>query len=75
MELRELCYPAIKYAEEGVVVSPRVSFDWFHSFKNLKGKALKFYSNNGKPFNVIKFLSGISKKKDDNYFFVWKIFF
>ena len=38
MELRELCNPAIKYAEEGVVVSPRVSFDWFHSFKNLKGK-------------------------------------
>ncbi len=52
MELRELCYPAIKYAEEGVVVSPRVSFDWFHSFKNLKGNALKFYSNDGKPFNV-----------------------
>ena len=26
--LKELCTQPIKYAEEGVVVSPRVAFDW-----------------------------------------------
>ena len=33
--LKELCEQPIKYAEEGVVVSPRVSFDWEVNIKKL----------------------------------------
>ena len=36
--LSELCSEPIKYAEEGVVVSPRVSFDWHQSYENFSSK-------------------------------------
>ena len=52
MDLFDICKPAINYAEEGVVVSPRVAFDWYNSNKNLKGIAKKFYTKKGEPFKV-----------------------
>jgi len=46
--LSELCLEPIKYAEEGVVVSPRVSFDWqMHSGK-FSSIAKDYYLINGK---------------------------
>ncbi|MEM7524033.1 MAG: gamma-glutamyltransferase, partial [Pseudomonadota bacterium] len=44
--------PAIRYADEGVPVGPRTSFDWHNSFKRLKGDGVKFYANDGAPFQV-----------------------
>ena len=38
MGLDELVQPAITYARNGIVVSPRVAFDWQHSYKTLKVK-------------------------------------
>ncbi len=52
MDLEELCQPAINYAEKGIVVSPRVAFDFYYSFNQLKGISKKFYLDNGKPFSV-----------------------
>lgn len=46
--LEEICAPAIYYAENGVVVSPRVAFDWELSANNLKGVAREFYLDRGK---------------------------
>ena len=50
--LKELCEQPIKYAEEGVVVSPRVSFDWNMHKKKLLGSAERFYLRNGEPYKV-----------------------
>ena len=50
--LKELCTKPIKYAEEGVVVSPRVSFDWDTHRKKLIGPSEKFYLNSGKPYKA-----------------------
>ena len=52
MSISELCEPAIYYANQGVVITPRVSFDWLNSYKNLKGIAKKYYLNKGKPFKT-----------------------
>ena len=41
LDLNQFCNPAINYATNGIVVSPRVSFDWNYSLKNFKGKALR----------------------------------
>ena len=30
LDLKELCNPAIYYAKSGIIVSPRVAFDWQH---------------------------------------------
>ena len=49
MDLAELCQPGIYYANNGVVVSPRVAFDWNYSFKNLKNAAKDFYLKNNRP--------------------------
>ena len=50
--LKELCMQPIKYAEEGVVVSPRVSFDWSTHRKKLIGSSEKFYLDAGKPYKA-----------------------
>ena len=71
LDLSDLCEPAIFYAENGVVVSPRVAFDWSYSASALKGAARGFYLNRDKPFKVgevffapgqAKMLSEFSKK-------------
>ena len=41
-----------KYAEEGVVVSPRVAFDWNMHKKKLLGSAERFYLKNREPYKV-----------------------
>ncbi len=50
--LKELCTQPIKYAEEGVVVSPRVSFDWETHREKLIGSSEKFYLNSGRPYRA-----------------------
>lgn len=40
--------PAIHYAEAGVPVAPRTSFDWTNSASALQGNAREFYLLNGK---------------------------
>ena len=52
IDFKDICKPAIKYAQEGVVISPRVAFDCYHSSSNLKGVAKKFYTKRGKPFGM-----------------------
>ena len=46
--LTELCRAPIKYAEEGVVVSPRVAFDWSLNNSKFSQTTQKFYLVNGK---------------------------
>ena len=50
--LKELCKQPIRYAEEGVVVSPRVSFDWYTHKKKLTGASEKFYLDSGKAYKA-----------------------
>ncbi len=44
--------PAIRYAEEGVPVAPRVAFDWPEAAKALQGHGKKHYLIDGKPAQV-----------------------
>jgi gamma-glutamyltranspeptidase/glutathione hydrolase len=49
--------PAIRYAEEGVPVAPRVAFDWAEDAAALTGDARKFYLLNGavpKPGQIFR---------------------
>jgi gamma-glutamyltranspeptidase/glutathione hydrolase len=46
--LAEVLAPAIRYAEEGIPVAPRVAFDWADDLPCLKGAAREFYSLGGK---------------------------
>jgi gamma-glutamyltranspeptidase / glutathione hydrolase len=48
LPLADLLAPAIRYADEGVPVAPRVAFDWAMDAPDLKGDARRFYLLNGK---------------------------
>ncbi|MFV0491286.1 MAG: gamma-glutamyltransferase family protein [Pseudorhodobacter sp.] len=41
--------PAIRYAEEGVPVAPRVASDWAEAADHLQGRAREIFLHNGKP--------------------------
>ena len=41
--------PAIRYADEGVPVAPRVAFDWAEAAPNLKGDAAHHFLFSGQP--------------------------
>jgi gamma-glutamyltranspeptidase / glutathione hydrolase len=45
--LADILAPAIRYAEEGVPVAPRVAYDWIEDSECLKGAARDFYLVNG----------------------------
>lgn len=45
--LAETLAPAIRYAEEGIPVAPRVAFDWAEDIACLKGPARDFYTLGG----------------------------
>ncbi|MGL4238558.1 gamma-glutamyltransferase family protein [Tabrizicola sp.] len=45
--LADILAPAIRYAEEGIPVAPRVAFDWAEDVACLKGAARAFYSIGG----------------------------
>ncbi len=47
-----LLAPAIRYAEEGVPVAPRVAFDWAGDADWLKGAARRFYLHDGRAPRV-----------------------
>ena len=49
MDIGRVLQPAIKYAEEGVPVAPRVSVDWYNSCSRLKGPARDHYLFDGHP--------------------------
>ncbi len=46
--LEAILAPAIRYAEEGVPVAPRVAFDWARETEKLKGAAREHYLVGGK---------------------------
>ena len=55
--LSEACKPAIKYAEEGVPIHPRVALDWKLEGSSLSGIARDFYLINGsipKPGQIFR---------------------
>ncbi len=47
LPLSEILAPAIRYAEEGIPVAPRVAFDWEIAAGRLQGKARERYLING----------------------------
>jgi gamma-glutamyltranspeptidase/glutathione hydrolase len=47
--LAALLAPAIRYAEDGVPVAPRVAFDWADDGPRLSGAARRFYLRDGRP--------------------------
>lgn len=50
--LDALLQPAIRYAEQGVPVAPRVAFDWARDAGHLQGAARDFYLMDGAPPHV-----------------------
>jgi len=48
MPLAQVLAPAIRYADEGIPVAPRVAFDWATSVDGLQGVARDLYSFGGK---------------------------
>lgn len=47
--LDRITAPAIRYAEEGIPVAPRVAFDWADDAAALQGEARRHYLIGGKP--------------------------
>lgn len=47
LPLAQVLAPAIRYAEEGVPVAPRVAFDWAEDAAGLKGAAREFFLTGG----------------------------
>ncbi len=47
--LDALLAPAIRYAEEGVPVAPRVAFDWVGDAPRLQGRARDYFLSGGAP--------------------------
>lgn len=52
LALDQVLAPAIRYADEGVPVAPRVAFDWPEAGKALSGHGLRHYMIDGKPGRV-----------------------
>jgi gamma-glutamyltranspeptidase/glutathione hydrolase len=52
MSLADTLAPAIRYAEEGIPVAPRVAFDWVDDLPCLKGAARDYYTLGGKAPTV-----------------------
>lgn len=50
--LDALLAPAIRYAEEGVPVAPRVAFDWPEDARVLQGHGLRYFLPGGTPPHV-----------------------
>jgi gamma-glutamyltranspeptidase/glutathione hydrolase len=44
--------PAIRYADEGVPVAPRVAFDWCRNADKLSGDGRRFYLSDGAPLRA-----------------------
>lgn len=52
MPLADCLAPAIRYADEGVPVAPRVAFDWAKDAGRLTGAARDFYLHDGAPLRT-----------------------
>lgn len=50
--LEAVLAPAIRYAEEGIPVAPRVAFDWAGDAQHLQGAARRFYLMDGRAPQV-----------------------
>lgn len=50
--LEAVLAPAIRYAEEGIPVAPRVAFDWAGDARHLQGAARRFYLMDGRAPQV-----------------------
>jgi len=50
--LEAVLAPAIRYAEEGIPVAPRVAFDWTGDAQHLQGAARRFYLMDGRAPQV-----------------------
>ncbi|MBE0452627.1 MAG: gamma-glutamyltransferase family protein [Roseovarius sp.] len=50
--LDALLAPAIRYADEGVPVAPRVAFDWPRAGVTLQGHGITHFSRSGKPLTT-----------------------
>ena len=50
--LDRLLAPAIRYADEGIAVAPRVAFDWQRDAARLTGDGRRFYLGQGKPLTT-----------------------
>ncbi|SPH24136.1 Putative gamma-glutamyltransferase YwrD [Defluviimonas aquaemixtae] len=52
LALAECLAPAIRYAEDGIPVAPRVAFDWPENGARLTGAARRFYMNADRPLRT-----------------------